>query len=254
MQSFEGTPEESHGNSLNAKVYISNINKTVPFCLNEIDEETLKKMFNEIGPIRSCILKKKPNDVTYSFIEYEKASDAARAIAKYILLYTGLMALKHGGGNLKLSTAKNHPTTYLGMIAPKSITNHDGPGTRTSTTREREATIRKELTLADIHHRHVRAATHVRHQMTTTIVAVGRLIAECGNQVVTGSAATAEKAMTVITEVGTMVNIIDFADAKTQNRVREGCGLVGNLDTTKVTEWRAVREGDTRGGGAQGIQ
>lgn len=57
-------------NTSNAKVYISNINKSVHSLLLKIDEETLRKKFEEFGPIRSCILKKKTNDVTYSFIEY----------------------------------------------------------------------------------------------------------------------------------------------------------------------------------------
>lgn len=73
MTSFKDSP---HGDSAdpNCKVYASNINKNVRLPISQIDELTLKRKFEEFGVVRSCLLKKKPNDVTYSFIEFEKPS------------------------------------------------------------------------------------------------------------------------------------------------------------------------------------
>jgi RNA recognition motif-containing protein len=48
----------------------------------QIEEDDIRRKFSEFGVIKSLILKKKENYVTYSFIEYEKASEARAAIAE----------------------------------------------------------------------------------------------------------------------------------------------------------------------------
>jgi hypothetical protein len=42
--------------------------------VTQIEEDDIKRKFSEFGVIKSLILKKKENNVTYSFIEYDKPS------------------------------------------------------------------------------------------------------------------------------------------------------------------------------------
>lgn len=49
----------------------------------QIEEDDVRRKFSEFGTIKSLILKKKDNNVTYSFIEYDKPEFAKQAITEY---------------------------------------------------------------------------------------------------------------------------------------------------------------------------
>jgi RNA recognition motif-containing protein len=54
----------------------------------QIEEAEIRRKFSEFGNIKSFILKKKDNYVTYSFIEYETPAQAKAAIDQSLLSYS----------------------------------------------------------------------------------------------------------------------------------------------------------------------